>query len=148
MLELRRKSVRPLKIGDLCSMKEEIREKIMNTEDYAVNGNVSQNSRNYEGKIHRADVRLFYVANDNAFNSKDLLELIPIMYHSDNDYNDFSLRISVKKRIKFTVKRSDFNMLHNISSLSYKSTLERSMYAINKKFNLNTTQWEKNLVGS
>ena len=141
MIELRRRVLKPIEMGDLCSMNSSVREALLLTEDYQKNGNVSENSRNYGKKLHIADVHLFYCANDNAFNSKGMIEIIPVLFLHDGTYGDASFRLGLRNRMKLTVKRDDFFIIQDIASLDQQSMIKRNVNLIGSKFNLNLDRW-------
>lgn len=147
MMELRRRVLKPIGMGDLCSMNGVLRESLLLTQDYQDNGNVRETQRNYLKKLHRADVKLFYCNNASAFNSKELIEIIPVLFLHDGSYGDASFKLALRHRMKLIVSRDDYNIVEsNIESLDSQSMIKRNVELISKKFNLNLDKWNEKLA--
>ena len=142
MMELRRKIIRPISLGDLCTIKSDVNDFLVGTDDYIKNGNLGQISHNYLKKIHIADVEVFYCCNDNPFNSSELLEVIPMRFKYDSNYSNSSFKIVLSKRMKLTMKREDLSLVMNPKNqYNNFSILENNLLSISKKFNLNLKPW-------
>lgn len=124
-MELTRRKIKPIEKGDLCFMDSFVNIKMKDNIDYHENGNIMQSSH-YTKTQHIADVQFFYCSSDNPFNSKDFIEIIPILY----DYDSYSQKIfskSISKRIKFIVRRSDYVIVENRQTLEQKQRIENNL---------------------
>ena len=146
-MELRRRALKPIGLGDLCSMKSSLREKLLLTQDYLENGNVQETLRNYLKKLHRADVSLFYCNNESAYDSKELIEIIPVLFLHDGKYGDASFKLALRHRMKLVVSRTEYNLIQeDIDSLDQHSMIKRNVELVAKKFNLNLDKWNEKLA--
>jgi hypothetical protein len=146
MIELRRKKVRPISRGDVCNMTDAAREFLKATDDYSNNGNTAGLQRNYMEKIHPADVEIFYCCNDNAFNSSELIEIVPVRFIYDGLYSDSSFKIAMKKRMKLTMKREDFLLILMPNDIESFALLHHNIEMASKKFNLNLEPWKNRTI--
>lgn len=146
MIELRRKKLKPIQTGNLCKMNHNYRQQIMGYQDYIDNGNTDEMPNNYMKKLHVADVDYFYVVNDSPFNSKKLLELIPVQFLHDHNYRPKSFELALKKRMKVLMSRESFFVIQNPKlDIDNINILENRMVMIAKKLKINLEPWRKYL---
>jgi hypothetical protein len=143
-MELKRRQLRAIDSGDLCTMKFLIKQRHLESDDYRANGNIVQSTRNYMKKIHIADVDTFYCSNGGALDNKEFIEIIPVVFDHDN-YKNHSIAIALSQRFKVIVSRDDMNIVAKPTEHLDFSDINSIIRLFPKKYNTDISIWERRI---